>query len=243
MAMLQEIYHCLGLTEFKIYVATRPEKRMGTDHIWDESEKALEQALQELKLPYQIAPGDGAFYGPKIEIHFVDVMKRTWQLGTMQVDFNMPKNFHLSYIGEDNRESTPVLLHRAILGTLERFMGIFMEHVDGRFPLWLAPIQVSLLNVTHRQNQYCQELKSQLLENRIRVHFDDRSEKLGYKIRENQLQRTPYMMIIGDQEAEDQKVSVRTPSGETHPPMTIEEFIETISLEIQTKSLTPLIKV
>ena len=243
MAMLQEIYHCLGLTEFKIYVATRPEKRMGTDHIWDESEKALEQALQKLKLPYQIAPGDGAFYGPKIEIHFVDVMKRTWQLGTMQVDFNMPQNFHLSYIGEDNRESTPVLLHRAILGTLERFMGIFMEHVDGRFPLWLAPIQVSLLNVTHRQNQYCQALQSRLLENRIRVHFDDRSEKLGYKIRENQLQRTPYMMIIGDQEAEDQKVSVRIPSGETHPPMTIEEFIETISLEIQTKSLTPLIKV
>lgn len=243
MDMLKEIYDNLGLKDFKVYVATRPEDRMGSDEIWDQSEEALEQALQKLDIAYEISPGDGAFYGPKIEIHFVDVMKRTWQLGTMQVDFNMPKSFNLSYVGEDNSEHQPVMLHRAILGTLERFIGIYIEHVDGRFPLWLCPTQVSILNVTDRQNEYCQQLKAKMQAAGLRVHFDDRNEKLGYKIRENQLQRVPYMMIIGDKELENEQVSVRLRTGETTEPMTIDQFIELTTQEIQTKSLTSLIQV
>lgn len=243
MNMLKEIYDTLGLSEFKVYVATRPDDRMGSDEVWDQSEQALELALQQLDIPYEISPGDGAFYGPKIEIHFVDVMRRTWQLGTMQVDFNMPKNFNLTYVGEDNTAHTPVMLHRAILGTLERFIGLFIENVDGRFPLWLCPTQVSILNVTDRQSPYCEEIMSKLESQGIRVHFDNRNEKLGYKIRENQLQKIPYMMIIGDKELEENKVSVRVRTGETSAPMTIEEFIEIVSKEVQTKSLTSLVEV
>jgi threonyl-tRNA synthetase len=243
MDMLKEIYDALGLNEFKVFVATRPEGRMGSEEIWDQSEAALELALQKLDIPYEIAPGDGAFYGPKIEIHFVDVMKRTWQLGTMQVDFNMPKNFDLSYVGEDNAEHRPVMLHRAILGTLERFIGIYIEQTDGRFPLWMCPTQVSILNVTDRQNDYCMELKDKMQSAGLRVHFDNRNEKLGYKIRENQLQKVPYMMIIGDKELEEKKVSVRVRTGETTEPMSIESFIEQVTQEIQTKSLESSIKV
>jgi threonyl-tRNA synthetase len=243
MQMLKEIYDTLGLADFKVYVATRPEDRLGSDDIWDQSEQALETALKSLDIPYEISPGDGAFYGPKIEIHFVDVMKRTWQLGTMQVDFNMPKNFQLSYVGEDNQEHQPVLLHRAILGTLERFIGIYIEHMDGKFPLWLCPTQVSILNVTDRQKDYCLKIKKQLEEQGVRVHFDDRNEKLGYKIRENQLQKVPYMMIIGDKELEDNQVSVRVRTGETSPAMSIEDFISTVKKEIETKSRENLIKV
>ncbi len=243
MEMLKEIYDTLGLGTFKVYVATRPEDRLGSDEIWDTSEQALEIALQKLDIPYEISPGDGAFYGPKIEIHFVDVMKRTWQLGTMQVDFNMPKNFELKYVGEDNTEHTPVMLHRAILGTLERFIGIYIEHMDGKFPLWLCPTQVSILNVTDRQNDYCLKIKKQLEDEGVRVHFDNRNEKLGYKIRENQMQKVPYMMIIGDKELEENKVSVRVRTGETSPAMRIEDFIDVIKSEIKTKSINNLIKV
>ncbi len=240
MEMLKEIYTTLGLNEFKVVVATRPENRMGSDEIWDQSEKALTQALDQLGLPYEISPGDGAFYGPKIEVHFVDVMKRTWQLGTMQVDFNMPNSFDLSYVGEDNTEHRPVMLHRAILGTLERFIGIYIENVDAKFPLWLCPTQVVILNVTDRQKEYCLELKKALDQENIRVHFDDRNEKLGYKIREAQLQRVPYMMIIGDKELEENKVSLRLRSGDTTAAMPFEDVLKTLLNEIKTKSLTAL---
>jgi threonyl-tRNA synthetase len=241
MEMLKEIYDTLGLNDFKVYVATRPEDRMGSDEVWDLSEKALTDALDQLNIAYEISPGDGAFYGPKIEIHFVDVMKRTWQLGTMQVDFNMPKNFDLTYVGEDNSEHRPVMLHRAILGTLERFIGIYIEHTDGRFPLWLCPNQISLLNVTDRQADYCRSLKSQLEAQDIRCHFDDRNEKLGYKIREAQLQKTPYMAIIGDKEMADNQVSVRLADGQMSPAMSIDDLINFMKQEIQTKSRSPLI--
>ncbi len=243
MNMLKETYDTLGLTDFKVYLATRPEERIGSEEDWDRAEEALEQALKNLGIAYEIAPGDGAFYGPKVEIHFIDVMKRTWQLGTIQADYNMPKNFELSYVGEDNSEHRPIMLHRAILGTLERFIGIYIENTDGKFPLWLCPTQVSILNVTDRQSEYCEKIKAQLLAKGFRVHFDDRNEKLGYKIRENQLQKVPYMMIIGDKELEDNKVSVRVRSGETSEPMSIESFIDIIEKEVQTKSLTSLIKV
>ncbi|MCB0378337.1 MAG: threonine--tRNA ligase [Bdellovibrionales bacterium] len=241
MEMLKEIYGTLGLGEFKVKVATRPADRMGDDSVWDASESALEEALKKLSIPYEISPGDGAFYGPKIEIHFIDVMKRTWQLGTMQVDFNMPKNFDLTYVGEDNSEHRPVMLHRAILGTLERFIGIYIEHCDGRFPLWLSPTQVQILNVTDRQTEYCEQIKQKLQDNNIRVHFDNRNEKLGYKIREAQLQKIPYMMIIGDQEMEDNKVAVRLRSGAMSDKMSIETFVATLKNEIEQKNLNHLI--
>lgn len=241
MEMLTEIYQTLGLQEFNVVVATRPEDRMGSDEVWDLSEQALMTALKDLNIPYEVSPGDGAFYGPKIEIHFVDVMKRSWQLGTMQVDFNMPKNFDLSYVGEDNSEHRPVMLHRAILGTLERFIGIYIEHTDGRFPLWLCPNQVSVLNVTDRQGEYCQKIQKALDEAGIRSHFDDRNEKLGYKIREAQLKKVPYMMIIGDKEMADGQVAVRLPSGQMSAPMSLDDFIKTLTQEIQSQSRSALI--
>lgn len=242
MKMLSEIYGTLGLNEFKVYVATRPENRMGSDEIWDQAEAALTDTLEKLDIDYQISPGDGAFYGPKIEVHFVDVMKRTWQLGTMQVDFNMPNSFDLKYVGEDNSEHRPVMLHRAILGTLERFIGIYIEQVDGKFPLWLSPVQVVILNVTDRQSAYCEEIKQKLSDLDIRAHFDDRNEKLGYKIREAQLQRTPYMLIIGDKEMEEKKVSFRLRTGETTEAMSIDSALALLTEEIKTKSLQAIIR-
>ena len=242
MEMLKEIYHTLGLSEFKIHLATRPENRMGSDDLWDQSESALKEALKEIAVDYEINQGEGAFYGPKIEIHFVDVMKRVWQLGTMQVDFNMPEKFNLTYVGEDNNTHRPVMLHRAILGTLERFIGIYLENRNGKLPLWLCPVQVIILNVADRHNPYCKKIKENLERENIRTHFDDRNEKLGYKIREAQLQKIPYMMIIGDREMEQQKVSIRIRSGQTSEPMTSGECLKILEKEIRTKSLEQLIK-
>lgn len=239
MQMLTEIYGTLGLNDFKVLVATRPQGRMGSDEIWDKAENALTQALENLNIPFAISPGDGAFYGPKIEIHFVDVMKRTWQLGTMQVDFNMPLSFDLTYVGEDNVEHSPVMLHRAILGTLERFIGIYIENTDGKFPLWLCPTQVVILNLTDRQLEYGEAIKKLLADEGIRVHLDSRNEKLGYKIREAQLQKIPYMMVLGDKEMAENKVSVRLRTGETSEPMAISEFIKLVKEEISSKSMKP----
>ena len=241
MEMLKEIYQTLGLSEFKVSIATRPENRMGEDDIWDRSESALKKALEEISINYELNPGEGAFYGPKIEIHFVDVMKRVWQLGTVQVDFNMPKNFDLTYVGEDNNKHRPVLLHRAVLGTLERFIGIYLENRDGKLPLWLCPVQIIILNVTNRQTEYCRKIKKDMEEKDIRIHFDDRNEKLGYKIREARLQKIPYMMIIGDEETEQQKVSIRIRSGKTSELMTLSECLEKLREEIESKSLEQLI--
>lgn len=240
MAFLKEVYTTLGMTEYKVLIATRPEDRMGSDELWDRSEQALMKAMDEIGQEYTISPGDGAFYGPKIEVHFVDVMRRTWQLGTMQVDYNFPKSFDLKYIGEDNSEHQPVMLHRAILGTLERFIGIYIEQCAGKFPFWLSPVQVTILNVTDRQNDYCFELKHKLQEAGFRVEFDQRNEKLGYKIREAQLQKIPYMLTIGDKEMEQDKISVRTRSGEVLNFIELNEFIEKLSVEYKDKLVTSL---
>lgn len=243
MTFLNEVYKTLGMSEYKVFVATRPESRMGSDATWDKAEGALTGAMDALSIPYKISPGDGAFYGPKIEIHFVDIMKRTWQLGTVQVDYVLPQNFDLKYVGDDNTDHSPIMLHRAILGTLERFIGIYIEHCGGRFPLWLAPQQVVILNVTDRQDAYCRELKSTLAAAGIRVHYDDRNEKLGYKIREAQLQQVPYMLIIGDKEVEQQTVSVRLRSGEMLNFISMNEFTKKVIEEYKTKSLTSLLEV
>ncbi|MCC6137673.1 MAG: threonine--tRNA ligase, partial [Bdellovibrionaceae bacterium] len=243
MTFLNEVYQTLGMSEYKVFVATRPASRMGSDETWDKAEGALTGAMEKLSIPYKISPGDGAFYGPKIEIHFVDIMKRTWQLGTVQVDYVLPQNFDLKYVGDDNTDHSPIMLHRAILGTLERFIGIYIEHCGGRFPLWLAPQQVVILNVTDRQDAYCKELRTALDAAGIRVHYDDRNEKLGYKIREAQLQQVPYMLIIGDKEVEQQNVSVRLRSGEMLNFISMDEFTKKVTEEYKTKSLISLLEV
>lgn len=238
MSMLTEVYGTLGMGEYKVLLSTRPEKRLGSDEIWDKAEGALSTALSNLNIPYKINAGDGAFYGPKIDINFVDAIGRPWQLGTIQCDFNMPERFHLKYIGEDNQEHRPVMLHRAVLGSLERFIGVYIEHTAGHLPLWLAPIQVQILNVTSAQDAYCEELRRELDAAGIRVHFDNRNEKLGFKIREAQIAKTPYMLIIGDKERDGGLVSLRLRNGKTVEAIGKEQFIETIKNENKARLLS-----
>jgi threonyl-tRNA synthetase len=235
--MLNEVYTTLGLREYTVLIATRPEKRMGSDEDWDKAEQSLIRALENLKIPFEISPGEGAFYGPKVEVHVVDAIRRSWQLGTIQVDFNMPRNFHLKYTGEDNADHTPVMLHRAVLGSLERFIGLFIEHTAGRFPLWLCPIQVVVMNVSEKQEAYAQEVSAQLKEAGLRVQLDIRNEKLGYKIREWQLQKVPYMLTLGDKEKEAGTLSLRTGDGSTEYGLSLQSFVERLTKEIQEKSL------
>ena len=214
--MLNRIYQTLGMPNYKILLATRPENRMGTDEIWDRSEGALADALTEMNIPFQISPGEGAFYGPKLEMHFVDAIGRSWQTGTIQVDFNLPEAFDLKYTGEDNKEHRPVMLHRAILGSLERFISVYLEHTAGHLPVWLAPTQVTILNVTDRVNSFCESIMKDLKAQQVRVEFDQRNEKLNFKIREAQMQKTPFMIIVGDKEAEQKSVSIRLRDGSMH---------------------------
>ncbi len=242
MEMLGQIYKTLGMDNYKIYLSTRPEKRMGSDDVWDKAESALENALKNLNLPYEINPGDGAFYGPKLDIMFVDALKRPWQLGTLQLDFNMPQAFDLKYTGEDNKEHQPVMLHRAILGSLERFIGVYLEHVAGHLPAFMAPIQVSILNVTDRVNPFCEDLKAKLKTLGVRVEFDARNEKLNFKIREAQLQKIPYMLVVGDKEAEDKTISLRLSDGTNLAAMSVDDFITKLLRDINERRLTTTFK-
>jgi threonyl-tRNA synthetase len=210
---------------------------MGSDEVWDRAEGALIDALKSLNLPYVLNAGDGAFYGPKLDIMFVDAINRPWQLGTLQVDFNMPQAFDLKYIGEDNKDHKPVMLHRAVLGSLERFIGVYLEHTAGHFPLWLSPVQVSLLTVTDRQHEMAQRLEAQFKAAGLRVHADYRGEKLGYKIREAQLQKTPYMIILGDKELESGRISVRLNKGTVIESLAVEEFMLKVLSEIKERKL------
>ncbi len=237
MTLLNRVYKTLGMDNYKIYLSTRPEQRMGGEDVWDKAEAALADGLKKLDLPYTVNPGDGAFYGPKLDIMFVDAIGRPWQLGTLQCDFNMPASFDLKYAGEDNREHQPVMLHRAILGSLERFIGVFLEHTAGHLPLWLSPNQVTILNVTDRVNEYCEKIQKQMNERGIRVQFDRRNEKLNFKIREAQLAKTPYMIIVGDKEAETGEVSLRTKSGKILNNQKPDWIIEQITSEIKSRSL------
>lgn len=226
--LLNEVYHKLGMTEYHVYLSTRPEKRMGSDEVWDKAEGALQKALELLNIPFTVNPGDGAFYGPKLDIMFVDALKRPWQLGTIQCDFNLPMNFDLKYTGEDNAEHHPVMLHRAVLGSLERFIGVYLEHTAGHLPVWMAPTQVTILNVTDRVNEFCEKVENHLRSNGIRVEFDRRNEKLNFKIREAQLMKSPYMIIVGDKEAEAGTVSIRLSDGTLHNNISWEKACEMI---------------
>lgn len=237
MNLLNEVYQTLGMQEFRVYLSTRPESRMGSDQVWDQSEQALAQALTDLGIAYKVNPGDGAFYGPKLDIMFVDALKRPWQLGTLQLDFNLPQAFELSYTGDDDLQHRPVMLHRAILGSLERFIGVYLEHTAGHLPSWLAPVQVTLLNVTDRVNEYCEQVKKQFTALQIRCEFDHRNEKLNYKIREAQLAKIPYMLVVGDKEAAEQTVTVRLRTGENLGTFTLQEALHLIQSEIKLRRL------
>lgn len=237
MKMLNEVYQTLGMSNYKVFLSTRPEKRIGTDADWDHAEGALAAALKSLEIPYEINPGDGAFYGPKLDIMFVDALKRPWQLGTIQCDPNLPQRFELNYVGEDNKEHRPLMLHRAILGSLERFIGVYLEHCAGHLPTWLAPTQVQILNVTDRQAEYCEQLEKHFAAKGVRVQWDRRAEKLGYKIREAQLQKVPYMLIIGDKEVETKSVSIRMRSGAVHNNLELSKFTDELLSEINGRKL------
>ncbi len=237
MTFLNEVYNELGMPEYKIFLSTRPEKRMGSDEIWDRAEGALSEALKSLDLDYEVNEGDGAFYGPKLDIMFVDALKREWQLGTMQCDFNLPEAFDLSFVNEDNTAEKPVMLHRAILGSMERFFGVYLEHTGGRLPFWMVPTQIKVLNVSDKHSEFCEELTAKFKENGLRAEFDSRGEKLGFKIREAQLQQVPYMITCGDDEVSSGNISVRLRTGEVKKDLKVDDFIKELVERLKTRSL------
>ena len=228
---LKEVYEVLGMPEYKLYLSIRPEKKMGSEQNWDQAEQALEKGLKALGLSYKVNPGEGAFYGPKLDVMFVDALKRSWQLGTLQCDFNMPQAFGLKYVGRDNLTHTPVLFHRAVLGSLERFIGVYLEHRSGHLPLWLSPVQVKVLTVGEAQKEEAQNLVENLLQLGFRVELDDRGEKLGFKIREAQTQKIPYAVVIGFKEQAENKVSVRLSGGKMKNLISKDFFINQLLAE------------
>ena len=232
--LVDYIYKQFGFN-YHVELSTRPENAMGSQEDWDMATNALREALEEKNMKYVINEGDGAFYGPKIDFHLEDSIGRTWQCGTIQLDFQMPERFDLTYIGPDGEKHRPVMLHRAIFGSLERFIGILIEHYAGAFPTWLAPVQVRLLSITDRSNEYIEKLAKEFEAVGIRVETDLRNEKIGYKIREARLQRIPYMLIVGDKEVENQQVSVRSRDEGDLGPMYVKDFLDKIQKEISQK--------
>lgn len=232
MHLISEVYSLFGFT-YTVELSTRPEDSMGSDEDWNLAEGALKKALEKENMAYKINEGDGAFYGPKIDFHIKDCLGREWQCGTIQLDFQMPERFDLHYIGEDGEKHRPVMLHRVIFGSIERFIGILIEHFAGAFPTWLAPVQVKILPIAESHLEYANQLKKQLLEEEIRVEVDERNEKIGYKIREAQLQKIPYMLVIGDKEVEANKVGVRSRKEGDQGAISITDFINKIKTEIE----------
>ncbi len=222
--LLFEVYRDFGFDEVLVKLSTRPEQRVGSDEVWDKAEQALEKALNDKGLEWELQPGEGAFYGPKIEFSLKDCLGRVWQCGTIQVDFSMPGRLGAEYVAEDGSRKTPVMLHRAILGSLERFIGILIEEYAGAFPLWLAPVQAAVLNITDRQADYATSVEQTLQNQGFRAIADLRNEKIGLKIREHTLQRVPYLLIVGDREVENNTVAVRTRSGEDLGSCSLEEL-------------------
>ena len=223
--LLSRVYSDLGFTDFVIKLSTRPEKRMGTNKIWDKSEKSLRDAIEKLDLKYEIDEGGGAFYGPKLDFILTDAIGRDWQCGTLQADFNLPERFNSTYIDENGSKSVPVLLHRAVLGSFERFIGIMLENYGGNLPFWLAPRQVAIATITDSSSEYANTLFESLESNNIRVHLDDRNEQIGYKIREHSLLKIPYIVAVGSKEVQNNSVSVRTFGSEKTTTMTKEDFL------------------
>jgi len=226
-----------GFSEYKIFLSTRPEKFVGSPEIWDKSEAALKRALENKGLEYEIDPGEGVFYGPKIDLKIKDVLGRFWQCATIQVDFNLPERFNIVYVGEDNKFYRPIMIHRALLGSLERFLGVLIENYAGAFPFWIAPVQIKVLTLTDRNINYGEKIMQILKNEGFRVEADFRNEKLNYKIRIAQQEKVPYMVILGDKEEKDNVISVRTRKGEVINNIKIEEFISKIKIENQPEYL------
>jgi threonyl-tRNA synthetase len=237
--LLYKVYADFGFDEVIIKLSTRPEQRVGADEVWDKAEHALEQALNSKGLAWDLQPGEGAFYGPKIEFSLKDCLGRVWQCGTIQVDFSMPGRLDAHYIAEDGSKQVPVMLHRAILGSLERFIGILIENFAGAFPLWLAPVQAVVMTITDRQAEFVTEIEQNLKKQGIRIKSDLRNEKIGFKIREHTLHRVPYMLVIGDREVEERTVAVRTRTGEDLGSMSMEAFAEMLNNEIADRGRKP----
>lgn len=230
------LYDTFGF-KYSVELSTRPDDYMGDLESWNEAEKALKEALEEKGMPYTINEGDGAFYGPKIDYHLEDAIGRTWQCGTIQLDFQLPQNFELTYVAEDGSKKRPVMLHRALFGSVERFMGILIEHFAGKFPLWLSPVQVEIIPVSEKFKPYAGEVFDQLKKAGIRVKIDERAEKVGYKIREAQLKKVNYMLVIGEKETASHKLSVRKRSGEEVKDVEVSKFIEDLKKEIESKEI------
>ncbi len=236
--LLLECYRDLGFNDIEVRLATRPEKRLGNDELWDRAEQALAQALTEAGLSFNERAGEGAFYGPKIEFHLKDSLNRTWQCGTLQLDYSMPARLGAYYIAEDSSKKVPVMLHRAILGSLERFIGVLLEHYAGKLPVWLTPTQAMIMNITDRQASYAEELVNLFKKQGIRAKSDLRNEKIGFKIREHTLQNIPYLLVVGDREAEARAISVRTQQGKDLGNMSIEQCLDLLNRAIAQRSRT-----
>ena len=233
--LINEVYTLFGF-KYHVELSTRPENSMGSDEDWEIATESLRGALNDLGLPFVVNEGDGAFYGPKIDFHLEDSIGRTWQCGTIQLDFQLPQRFEMEYVGEDGAKHQPIMVHRVAFGSIERFIGILIEHFAGKFPVWLSPIQAKILPITDRQLAYANELASKMKEQGIRVSVDDRSEKIGYKIREAQLEKVPYMLVIGDKEMEAGQVALRRRDKGDMGVVSAEEFIATILDDIANKT-------
>jgi threonyl-tRNA synthetase len=236
--LIKEIYDTFGFDEVKINLSTRPPKRIGDDAMWDAAEGALENALKKNGVVYQVNPGDGAFYGPKLDFQVHDAIGRAWQLGTIQLDYAQPERFKLEYVGEDGKEHRPVMIHRAILGSLERFIGIIIEHFAGAFPLWLSPVQARVLPLSEKFLDYGREVAAKLRSAGLRIEVDESNEKLGHKIRQAQLMKVPFMLVVGEKEASSGSVAVRTRSGGDQGSVSVENFIADARRLIGSRALT-----
>ena len=234
--MVLECYRLFHFNDVRIALSLRPEQRVGSDSMWDQAEAALEEVLQSVELPFERIPGEGAFYGPKIDFFVPDALGREWQLGTVQLDFSLPERFDLEYIAEDGSQKRPVVIHRAMLGAIERFFGILIEHYAGAFPTWLAPVQAVVIPIADRHLDYARLVEGSLKERDIRVEVDDRSERMNAKIRHAQLQKVPYMLVVGDKEATSNSVAVRQRDGQDLGPKTLTETLALIQEAIDAKT-------
>lgn len=234
--LLFEVYRDFGFDEVLVKFSTRPEVRVGADEVWDRAERSLEEALDQKDLDWELQPGEGAFYGPKIEFSLRDCLSRVWQLGTIQLDFSMPERLGAHYIAEDNSRQVPVMLHRAILGSLERFIGILVEHYAGALPLWLSPVQAVAVNITDRQSDYVREVTNTLRDKGFRVESDLRNEKIGFKIREHTLQKVPYLLVVGDREVEQRTVALRDRKGKDFGAIGLDELVARLREEVTNRT-------
>ena len=232
--LIDRVYKTFGF-EYHLELSTRPENSIGSDEEWEAAENGLREALEELNLPYILNEGDGAFYGPKIDFHLRDCLGRTWQCGTIQLDMQLPQRFDATYIGQDGEKHRPVMIHRVLLGSIERFIGILIEHYAGKFPVWIAPTQVKILPISDKYNDYAKAVKDALFAKGLRVEIDDRAEKMGFKIREAQLEKVPYMLVVGEKEVEGNAVSVRSRDKGEMGSLSVDEFVAMVCKEVEDK--------